>query len=112
MKLIDFVMQIAEATDHSVDVIVNGVKVYVSGTGLIFSEKLYMLVSITRLEYKSEGLYIAADLEKTPISEAVLSGKRYAGGMILLYAGTLYLVDGFEIGKLFSRDELKEMLNL
>lgn len=112
MKLIDFVTQIAEATDRAVDVIVNGVKVYVRETGLIFSEKLYTEVNITRLEYKSEGLYITANLEKTTLSEAVLSGKRYAGGMILLYAGTLYLVDGFEIGKLFDREELKEMFNL
>ena len=112
MRVIDFVTQVAEATDHSVDVIVNGVQLYDSVTGLVFSEKLYMEFNITKIEYSRGVLCITADLEKTTISEAILTGKHYANGRFLLYSGTLYFVDGFEITPLFCRKDLEEMFNL
>lgn len=112
MRVIDFVTQVAEATDHSVDVVVNGEQLYDCRTGLVFSATLYMELNITKLIYDGGVLSIAADLEKTTISRAISDGTHYAQGRFLLYAGTLYFVDGFAITPVFCRKDLEEMFNL
>lgn len=112
MRVIDFVTQVAEATDQSVDIVVNGVQLYDSVTGLVFSATLYMEINITKLKYDGSVLCLEGDLEKTEISEAILTGKHYVNGRFLLYSGTLYFVDGFEITPVFCRKDLWEMFNL
>ena len=112
MRVKDFVTQVAEATDHAVDVVVNGEQLYDSVTGLVFCAMLYMEFTITKLNYAGGVLSVDADLEKTTISRAITDGVHYAGGRFLLYAGTLYFVDGFAITPVFCRKDLEEMFNL
>lgn len=112
MRVKDFVTQVAEATDHSVDVVVNGMQLYDCKTGLVFCATLYMEFNIIKLKYAGGVLSVDADLEKTTISRAISDGTHYAEGRFLLYAGTLYFVDGFEITPLFCRKDLEEMFNL
>lgn len=112
MRVKDFVTQIAEATDHSVDVVVNGKQLYDSVTGLVFCATLYMECSTMKLNYDGGVLSVDARLEKTTISRAITDGIHYAQGRFLLYSGTLYFVDGFEIAPLFCRKDLEEMFNL
>lgn len=112
MRVLDFVRTIAELSEGSIDIYVNDELMFVAKKGLVFNEKLYRQFFLTGITYEGIATYVTGNLPTTPISEAVVGGKYYADGKILLSCGTMYLVDGFEVKELLSRAQVKEMFNL